>query len=64
MARERAGYRETIALMTDAGIGYLVTEAQMARFCGCHRTTIIRKWPELKGRFPIAKTEAARVICG
>lgn len=64
MAREKEGYRETIGLMTDAGIGYLVTEAQLASFCHCHRTTILRRWPELKGKFPVAKTEVARVICG
>lgn len=64
MSREKQGYRETIGLMTDAGIGYLVSQAELAKFCGCDRRTVTRKWPELTGRFPLAKTEAARVICG
>lgn len=64
MSREKNGYRETIGLMTDAGIGYLVTQAQLAAFCGVDRRTVTRRWPELTGRFPVAKTEVARVICG
>lgn len=64
MGREKQGYRETIELMTDSGIGYLVTQAELAKFCKCDRRTVARRWPELTGRFPVAKTEAARVICG
>lgn len=64
MSREKQGYRETIELMSNAGIGYLVTQTQLAAFCGVDRRTVARRWPELTGRFPVAKTEAARVICG
>lgn len=64
MSREKHGYRETIELMTNAGIGYLVTQQELAAFCKVDRRTITRRWPELTGKFPLAKTEAARVICG
>ncbi len=64
MSREKQGYRETIELMTDSGIGYLVTQAQLAAFCGVDRRTVARRWPKLTGKFPVPKTEAARVICG
>lgn len=64
MAREKDGYRDTIEMMTNAGIGYLVTQAELAAFCHCDRRTVTRRWPELTGRFPAAKTEVARVICG
>ena len=64
MSREKEGYRDTICLMTEAGIGYLVTQTDLARFCGCNRKTVTRRWPELTGRFPLPKTEVARVICG
>lgn len=63
MSREKQGYRETIELMTNAGIRYLVTQTELARFCGVDRRTVARRWPELTGKFPVAKTEAARVIC-
>ncbi len=64
MPREKDGYRETIQLMTEAGIGYMVTQREMAAFCHCDTRTIQRKFPELKGRWPLAKTAAARIICG
>lgn len=63
MPKEREGYRDTIELMTNAGIGYLVTQAELAAFCGCDRRTVTRRWPELSGKFPAPKTTVARVIC-
>lgn len=64
MPREKQGYRETIQLMTEAGIGFLVTQQELAQFCHCDTRTIQRRYPELKGRWPLAKTAAARAICG
>lgn len=63
MAREKLGYRDTIELMTAAGLGYLVPQDELAKFLGCSRITVYRRYPELRGRFPAPKPEVARVIC-
>lgn len=65
MSREKAGFRDTIALLNemfpDKG---MLNKGEVARFLGVNRTTVTRRgirFNEATGR--VSKADLARQIC-